>query len=786
MKTYKFRGEWRGKSAGGCLNHSTWRYNPQLFLTVKDTTTLSIKLTQEGEDNTVHHIGFYVARSDGSGRRQLQLSRDQLIAKAAFEDCKTVTSLVTLEASPISYVVIPCTFCAGSECKFTMTFTTEGGITLEPLSPSKEWKHVMIEGAWKEKSAGGCKNNVTCSNNPQYLLQLSTATNVHLLLVQSSEAEFDHIGFYVCTTLSSSSKLVKISSVDIVGKSEFASSREAYWSSDLKASSMYVIIPCTFDPGWESKFRLTVLTDHPIKIKKLQDAKGLTVQGEWSQLTAGGCINHPSWRNNPQYSLQVTKEIPATITLKQLDDSGDADKLASIGFYVSKSKGRKQLILRPRDLVGKGPFERRKSVAADVILTPEPEPYVIIPSTFYPNHHTTFSLSVSPHINCQPSDVKLCKCKDLWQSLVVQGKWEGETAGGCRNHETWVNNPQVSISLQSDADVVILLTQPNAENSIGFYVVNNSGSGAVKYVNKTDIVEKSMFRKDEEVNCECRLPAGDYNIIPCLFTAGVEGSFLLWIYVYDETFTYATLHKSYSVMTTTIKNEDNMNSHHNKSVQNTHHTQQREQSLANEVENSLSSATSALPRELRNDLSDGSCSSSLELSNVIGSPAMPKEKKKERKTNDSLHNSHDSKKTKRKKPKKRKKSKAHSKKKKVERNSGSVSLGKEHQPLDWEIDFEEVEILEKIGQGGFGVVYKGLWRGTTVAVKKLLHDEMDESDYEEFIKEIEMMNKLRHPNCVLFLGACLKRPNICIVTEFLEKGNLAEVLVRSLYYNRFY
>jgi len=35
--------------------------------------------------------------------------------------------------------------------------------------------------------------------------------------------------------------------------------------------------------------------------------------------------------------------------------------------------------------------------------------------------------------------------------------------------------------------------------------------------------------------------------------------------------------------------------------------------------------------------------------------------------------------------------------------------GRERHP--WEIDFDEVQILEKIGQGGFGVVYKGTWRG---------------------------------------------------------------------------
>jgi len=74
---------------------------------------------------------------------------------------------------------------------------------------------------------------------------------------------------------------------------------------------------------------------------------------------------------------------------------------------------------------------------------------------------------------------------------------------------------------------------------------------------------------------------------------------------------------------------------------------------------------------------------------------------------------------------------------------------------------------------------------------------MDDSEYEEFVREVEIMryarcthplhrsvfansnpslSKLRHPQIVLFLGACLQRPHICILTEFLEKGNLAEVL----------
>ena len=34
------------------------------------------------------------------------------------------------------------------------------------------------------------------------------------------------------------------------------------------------------------------------------------------------------------------------------------------------------------------------------------------------------------------------------------------------------------------------------------------------------------------------------------------------------------------------------------------------------------------------------------------------------------------------------------------------------------------------------------------------------------------MEALRHPNIVMFLGACTKRPNLAIVLEYCSKGSL--------------
>lgn len=48
---------------------------------------------------------------------------------------------------------------------------------------------------------------------------------------------------------------------------------------------------------------------------------------------------------------------------------------------------------------------------------------------------------------------------------------------------------------------------------------------------------------------------------------------------------------------------------------------------------------------------------------------------------------------------------------------------------------------------------------------------------EELRKEARLMAVLRHPNIVMFLGACSSPP--CMVTEFCARGSLLDILSRA-------
>uniref|UniRef100_A0AAV1V5N6 Protein kinase domain-containing protein n=1 Tax=Peronospora matthiolae TaxID=2874970 RepID=A0AAV1V5N6_9STRA len=82
----------------------------------------------------------------------------------------------------------------------------------------------------------------------------------------------------------------------------------------------------------------------------------------------------------------------------------------------------------------------------------------------------------------------------------------------------------------------------------------------------------------------------------------------------------------------------------------------------------------------------------------------------------------------------------------------------------------EVVIEAFVSRGAFGEVYRGTYKGETVAVKTM-------SDMERFMKEIKMVVALSHSNIVQFIGVAWNyRQDLCCVMEFMDGGDLRTLL----------
>uniref|UniRef100_H2LQR0 Mitogen-activated protein kinase kinase kinase n=1 Tax=Oryzias latipes TaxID=8090 RepID=H2LQR0_ORYLA len=95
-----------------------------------------------------------------------------------------------------------------------------------------------------------------------------------------------------------------------------------------------------------------------------------------------------------------------------------------------------------------------------------------------------------------------------------------------------------------------------------------------------------------------------------------------------------------------------------------------------------------------------------------------------------------------------------------------------------EIDFTELILEEVIGAGGFGKVYRGVWRGEEVAVKAARQDPDEDISVtaESVRQEARLFWILRHPNIIALRGVCLREPNLCLVMEYARGGALSRAL----------
>lgn len=80
-----------------------------------------------------------------------------------------------------------------------------------------------------------------------------------------------------------------------------------------------------------------------------------------------------------------------------------------------------------------------------------------------------------------------------------------------------------------------------------------------------------------------------------------------------------------------------------------------------------------------------------------------------------------------------------------------------------------------IGEGGYGIVYRGVLPDQTIiAVKNLLNNRGQAE--KEFKVEVETIGRVRHKNLVRLLGYCIEGAYRMLVYEYVDNGNLDQWL----------
>ncbi|XP_061339255.1 cold-responsive protein kinase 1-like [Gastrolobium bilobum] len=89
---------------------------------------------------------------------------------------------------------------------------------------------------------------------------------------------------------------------------------------------------------------------------------------------------------------------------------------------------------------------------------------------------------------------------------------------------------------------------------------------------------------------------------------------------------------------------------------------------------------------------------------------------------------------------------------------------------------EDFSPAKKIGEGGFGSVYKGRLKDGKIAAIKVLSAESKQG-VREFLTEINVIAEIEHENLVKLYGCCVENNNRILVYNYLENNSLAQTLL---------
>ena len=113
------------------------------------------------------------------------------------------------------------------------------------------------------------------------------------------------------------------------------------------------------------------------------------------------------------------------------------------------------------------------------------------------------------------------------------------------------------------------------------------------------------------------------------------------------------------------------------------------------------------------------------------------------------------------------------------KESATVPVGvKAVTEVSTKLHYGDVACEAQVGEGSFGVVFKGTFRGNDVAVKKMKDVDASDEAMDEFLKEVAMLDKFRCDQIVHFYGACVIPNHVMMVTEYAPCGSLADCIKR--------
>ena len=194
---------------------------------------------------------------------------------------------------------------------------------------------LVIKGKWNvsERTAGGSPNTPHWRRNPQFTILVGPGGGTaKLTLSQLPKDPLPFLAFYIFKA--GDDKRVLDMKEKIYAPDHFIN-KESIDTTCKFPEGIFSIMCATFQPE-TGDFTLTVSGSCVQSLQPTSEYLMTETKGEWVKPNAGGCMNHPTWRSNPRYSLKVLETTGKTKIIGVLV----AHSEVGAGFYVFSSSNQ--------------------------------------------------------------------------------------------------------------------------------------------------------------------------------------------------------------------------------------------------------------------------------------------------------------------------------------------------------------------------------------------------------------------------------------------------------------
>lgn len=300
--------------------------------------------------------------------------------------------------------------------------------------------------------------------------------------------------------------------------------------------------------------------------------------GSWVRgQSAGGCRNNSTFPMNPKFWLRVCEQSELCIALLQkhrkystdwagrirnwprieepdpsLSDGIRGKNYHAVGLHIWKVEKKQFNLSRTFSappVSGTVCHSYNREVHLHCSLSPGY--YLVVPSTFLNNAEGNFLLRIFSSGRISLSEIKLPSPDNAiyedatggeWETARLEGCWrKGQNAGGSRNFPSFYTNPCFPLCIPAglgQSNIKVALRQHCPDNKcrpIGFHIFkvpcdnNNKKMPPASFLHLEPLVSCVPHCYSQEVSQLCRLPSGNYVIVPSTYLPDTEGSFTVTI-----------------------------------------------------------------------------------------------------------------------------------------------------------------------------------------------------------------------------------------------------------------